>query len=290
VCAVIVTYNIGEAVHRCFDSIREQVAHVIVVDNGSDERTRRELDKLGSVDSVTIILNQRNEGIARAMNQGVKCALSKQYRWVLTLDDDSEATPGMVEKLLRAIQLLHQEGRGHVAIVGANQLDRNVGVFLSGFRSDGDSGPVEVGHLNSSGSLINCDVFNKVGFFDEALFMYYVDDDFCLRLQRVGFKLFLCPGAVLLHSEGSRQRRRFLWRTVCYDGYGTQARYYLTRNPIYILRKHHLGVHSYYAAATRLLKAYVKVVLYGKAPVSQILYGLRGLFDALRSRHGPLRL
>jgi hypothetical protein len=35
------------------------------------------------------------------------------------------------------------------------------------------------------------------------------------------------------------------------------------------------------------LNDYVKVVLYDEAPVSQILFGLRGLFDALRNRYGP---
>src|SRR5208282_2178837 len=42
ICAAIVTYNIAEAIRRCFDSIRGQVGHVIIVDNGSDELTLRE--------------------------------------------------------------------------------------------------------------------------------------------------------------------------------------------------------------------------------------------------------
>jgi rhamnosyltransferase len=289
VCAVIVTYNIGEAIHKCFDSIRDQVAHVIIVDNGSDEPTRQELNKLASANSATIVLNEKNEGIARGFNQGVKRAISKGYRWVLTLDHDSEATPGMVEKLLRAAQLLYQEGQRDVAVVGTNPFDKNAGAFLEGFRPDGDSRPVEVEHLISAGSLIRCDLFDKVGFFDEALFMYCVDDDFCLRLRRAGFKLFLCPRAVLLHKEGSKQKRRFLWRKALYDGYGKQARYYMTRNYIHILRRYHLDGHSYYLVAKKLLKDYVKVVLYDEAPMSQILFGLRGLLDALRNRYGPFK-
>ena len=288
VCAIIVTYNVGPAVHRCFDSIRDQVAHVIIVDNGSDEITRRELEKLASANSATIILNEKNEGIARAFNQGIKRAMGKGYPWVLTLDHDSEATPGMVEKLHRAAQVLHQKGHRNVAIVGANWLDKNTGVFIKGFLPEGDSHPVQVGHLISSGSLINCEVFNKVGLFDEALFVYCVDDEFCLRLRRAGFELFLCPGAVLLHSEGSRQKRRFLWRNTFYDGYGKQVRYYVTRNYIYIFRRHHPGARWCYSICKRLLKDYVNVVLYSEAPASHILFGLRGISDALRNKYGPI--
>jgi len=287
VCAVIVTYNIGKAIHKCFGSIRDQVGRVIIVDNGSDDITRGELDNLASRNSATIILNEKNEGIARAFNQGIKRAIGMGYPWVLTLDHDSEATPGMIEKLFQAIRVLGRESWRDVAIVGTNPLDRNAGAFLFPFRPDAESGPVEVEHLISSGSLINCEVFKKVGFFEEALFMYCIDDDFCLRLRRAGLKLFLCPGAVLLHSEGSKQQRKFLWRKAVYDGYDKRARYYITRNYVYILRKYHLGARKYYAVGNRLLKDYAKLVLYGEAPVSQILFGLRGLLDALRNKYGP---
>lgn len=58
VCAVIITYGIGAAVHRCFDSVASQVGQILIVDNGSDEITRRELEKLAASDSVTLIVNE----------------------------------------------------------------------------------------------------------------------------------------------------------------------------------------------------------------------------------------
>lgn len=90
VCAVIVTYNIGEAIHKSFDSISRQVGHVIIVDNGSNECTRQEPNKLASADSVAIILNERNEGIAGAFNQGVKAARGK-----LLLFGDGDIVPSL---------------------------------------------------------------------------------------------------------------------------------------------------------------------------------------------------
>ncbi len=69
ICAAIVTYDIGEAIHRCFDAIHSQVGHVLIVDNGSGETTRRELAEIAASNSVTLILNQRNEGVGHAYNQ-----------------------------------------------------------------------------------------------------------------------------------------------------------------------------------------------------------------------------
>jgi rhamnosyltransferase len=289
VCAVIVTHNIGEPILRCFSSIHHQVGRVVLVDNGSEEPTRRELDKLASQDSVTVILNERNEGIAHAFNQGVKWALDKGYGWVLMLDHDSTATPGMVELLIRAGEVLRQQGQGDVGIIGANPFDENGHVYLKGHRP-GDTGgkPIEIGHLISSGSMIAGRVFDKVGLFDEALFLYYVDDDFCWRLRKAGFRLFLCPEAVLLHREGGKETRSFLGRRVFYDHYGHSACYYLTRNAIYMMRKHALGFASSRWLVRRLVVDTIKVILYDPERFSKLRFSLNGLADALRGKFGPM--
>ena len=289
VCAVIVTYNIGEPIHQCFNSIRHQVGHVILVDNASDEPTRRELDKLASQDSVTVILNERNEGIPHAFNQGVKWALDKGCRWVLTLDDDSKASPDMVERLLQAAEVSRQLGQDDVGIIGANAFDENSRSYLNGYRP-GDRGgkPIEMEHVISSGSMIAGRVFERVGLFDEALFAYYIDDDFCWRLRKAGFRIFLCPDAVLLHREGAKEARRWLGRRVFYDRLGNSARYYPTRNALYIMRKHPLGFAYCRDIIRRLVRDTVKVLLYDPERFSRLRFTLNGLADALRGRFGPM--
>ncbi len=290
VCAVIVTHNIGEAIHKCVDSVRDQVGHIVAIDNGSDEPTRRELDKLSSANFVTIILNERNEGIARAFNQGVQWALGKGFQWVLTLDHDSQATPGMVEKLLQASEFLGKQGHRDVGVIAANPFDENAQLFLSR-RHPGDFGgqPAEMGELISSGSMIDCRVFDVVGLFDEALFVYYVDVDFCLRLRRGGFRLFLCAEAVLLHREGGKEIKRFLWRRIFYDNYGKCARYYITRNAIYMMKKHDLGFPYSYAVVRRLVTDHIKLLVYDRERFPKLRCSLNGLVDALRGRFGPMR-
>jgi rhamnosyltransferase len=289
ICAVIVTYNIGAAIHRCFDSIQAQVGHVIIVDNGSDEVTRRELKRLAASDSVTFILNERNEGLARAFNQAVQWARGKGFQWILTLDHDSEATPGMADKLVRAYETLARQGIQNVGVVGANPFDQNTQRFTTErCPREGGGMPCEEVDVISSGSLIPLRVFDVIGLYNEDLFIYYVDDDFCLRLGRGGFRVFLCPEAVLFHKEGSKEARRFFWRHAFYDHCGKHARYYLMRNTIYMMKKHDLSPSYKYLMVRRLAKDHVKILLYDRERFSVLWFSLKGLMDGFRGRFGEL--
>ena len=39
VCGIIVTYNIGNNLYKCFNSIEGQVEKLVIVDNGSNKET-----------------------------------------------------------------------------------------------------------------------------------------------------------------------------------------------------------------------------------------------------------
>jgi rhamnosyltransferase len=289
ICAAIVTYNIGEAIHRCFDSIKAQVGHVLIVDNGSGEPTRRELDRLAAFDSVTMILNERNEGVAHAFNQAVEWARSKGFQWILTLDHDSEATPGMVDKLVSAYAALERQGIQNVGVVGANPYDVNIQHFLLNGPEEDEENPLEEEiEVISSGSLIALRVFDKIGLFNEDLFVYYVDTEFCIRLGQGGFRVYVCPEAVLLHKEGSKKSHQFLWRHPNYDHYGKIARYYLTRNTIYMMRRYSLAPIHIHEIVRRNCKDHVKILLFDEERFSTLWFSLRGLVDGLRGKVGPL--
>lgn len=289
VCAVIVTFNIGSLVHRCYNSINAQVDHVVIVDNGSDLATREELDKIAPSDSVTLILNERNEGIARAFNQGVDWAQSKGFERILTLDHDSEATPGMVDKLLNGYATLQAQGIQNVGLICANAYDINSQYFISGCSPAANDALIDEGEVISSGSLIEARVFDTVGLFNEEIFVHYVDIDFCVRLQRGGYRVYLCPDAVLLHQEGTKERMRFFWRDVFYDRYSHEARYYLTRNTLYLMKRHFPLKSSITRwILRRLLMDHVKILLFDRERFVLFWFSLRGFVDALRGRAGGL--
>ena len=288
ICAVVVSYNIGEAIHRCIDAIQSQVGHVLIVDNGSNETTRRELDELAASDSVTLILNQRNEGIGHAYNQAVRWARDKGFQWILTLDHDSEAAPGMIDELVRGFAALESAGVRNVGIMAASPFDLNIQQYLYHEPREHGGLPLYQLEVFSSGSLIWLGVFDVVGPFNEDLFIYFVDIEFCRRLGCAGYGVYMCPEAVLLHREGSKEHHKFLWIDACYEHYGKEARYYLSRNTIHFLKKLRPCLHDFAEAATRLRRDHVNILLFDKDRLPVLWFSLRGIVDGIRGKVGPL--
>ena len=289
ICAAIVTYNIGEEIHRCFDSIKSQVDHVVIVDNASGEATRRELEMIAASDAVTLILNERNEGVAHAYNQAVRWALDKGFQWILTLDHDSEATPGMVDKLVKAYSTLKGQGIDDVGVVGANPFDVNIQKFLLYGPDEGGGTPLEDQmEVISSGSLISLQVFDTANLFNEDLFIYFVDTEFCTRLRRHGFKIFLCQDAVLLHKEGAKRCHRLLWWQFNYHHYGKTARYYLTRNLIYLMRRRLLSPGYPRGLLRSSLQDHLKILVFDEERFGVLWFSLRGLLDGLGGKVGAM--
>ncbi|WP_342462711.1 glycosyltransferase [Geobacillus sp. FSL K6-0789] len=98
VCAIVVTFNPDpQDFIRCLNSYKSQVDDVIIVDNGSNLSIINEIqEQINNEASITIIRNKTNNGIASALNQGIREAMRRGYEWVITFDHDSEVENGMV--------------------------------------------------------------------------------------------------------------------------------------------------------------------------------------------------
>ena len=267
VACVVVTYEIGRTVLPVLEAILPQVDRVFIVDNGSGGETQDALREIESAHpgTVEVVRNAENLGIAAALNIGIRRALEQGHAWVLTLDHDSVAAPDMVANLFRT----------HTDVA-----DRNPGI-LSPTHIDGSTGrkyrypifgqlffrhvtptdrPLSCSFCINSGCLIPKRVFETVGLFREEYFVYAVDTDFCRRVLRHGYSIFVSEKATLVHREGGG-RKLDLWifqfRT---PDWSARSQYYIFRNVVHDLRHNkvfswrvHEGLFLARAALTLLL-------------------------------------
>lgn len=67
--------------------------------------------------------------------------------------------------------------------------------------------------------LLRMERMTTVGFFDERFFLYYEDDDLCLRLFQAKLPMVLFPQVKVLHRSRGSVRGRSPWRSEYLRGY-----------------------------------------------------------------------
>ncbi len=208
-------------------SIVVQCEHLYLVDNGSSNiETVKKMLKQFDDFNITLILNKKNMGIAKALNQITAKADDDGYKWILTLDQDSVAPNNIIQEFLK------YTNKRNVGIICPVISDRNKGIEI--YRKEGI---IEQEECITSGALLYIDAWKKIGGFDESMFIDGVDFDICYRLRKHNFKILCVQNVILLHELGRIKYCRFLFWKVLVKNHSAFRKYYIARNTIYLARK-----------------------------------------------------
>lgn len=281
VSAVIITYNIDEKIIKVVNSIINQVENVIIVDNNSEKSTIKILNSFEQNTKIKVIYNNKNYGIAKALNVGIKRAKDLGSRWVLTMDHDSICNEKMIENMFSAIDTLKDKDK--IAILAPRVYEIRKQKFISK-EKELQKPYIDIKDCIQSGSLYNIEVFNKIGYFNEELFIYHVDYEFCERVLKAGYRVIQCNNTILNHEEGYKEKKKLLGITTYYNNYSDAAIYYITRNTVYMSR--------YYSITyiKRIIKDFVYILLFDKKRQEKIGYWNKGLKDGITNNLGEMEL
>lgn len=276
VSCVIVTYNTDESIFKVIESVYKQVYKVIIVDNGSNEHTKALLRKVSEKYDVDVIYNGSNLGIATALNIGIKEAIKYDSKWILTLDHDSIVDKSMIFNMLNYYNKLKEDEKENIGILAPEILD--VSINKSFYKVNNRRDYEEKDSVIQSGSLIKAELFKKIGYFVEELFIYFVDIEFCVNAITNGYKIIMVKGAKLFHEEGKKERRKFCGLEFTYDNYSIQAIYYISRNALYMFKKY-----KKYEFIKRIIYDFIKILL---AEPKKLKYLFIGIKDGVIGNYG----
>lgn len=233
ILAGIVLYNPNtQRLQENIEAIIPQVDSIVIVDNGSTESLYNNI--LETFDHISYIRNEKNMGIAYALNQICGYAYSHGYNWVLTLDQDSIATPGMVD-VYRSI------ANDEIGILGCWIHDRGYQIDESwGIKN----GTFETDWVITSAAFTNINAWKSCGGFDNGMFIEWVDWDICESMRKAGYKIMKTYKTKLIHELGHGTRLVMVRHHQMQVMNHKPIRYYYsTRNRIYMARKYkHIGL------------------------------------------------
>lgn len=276
IAAVVVLYNPSTDVLENIDSYIGQVDRVIAVDNTLtlDADLRAELAKR----SVDYIQMGGNKGIAAALNTGCRRAIDTGHGWALTMDQDSTAPANFTDGLAKC---LDQPDAERIAIVAP--LWEQVG----GLPEQTSASCRDLIFVMTSGNLLRLTAFQDLGGFREDLFIDHVDNEFCMRAKRRGWRIVQRQDVVLLHRMGTLQQVKFPVRCYITD-YSPLRRYYMVRNLLELRREFGREFPTWLESEYRhWRKELVKVILAEPRRFQKVKMMFLGWLDYRRRRFGP---
>jgi rhamnosyltransferase len=277
IAAVVILYNPDENILENINSFANQVEKVFVVDN-SDFSNEALLNKTDSFINVEYVFNNFNIGVAAALNIGAQRAIDQGFDYLLTMDQDSRASIGMVKELLSIIQ-----SSENVGIASAEHLD--IDIFNQ----------PEPKHLYmkdvlftiTSGNLLSLDAYKSVGGFLDMLFIDHVDHEYCLRLNKNNYKVIRTNRVLVYHKLGNTNRRKF-FRWIFYPSHHPPLRlYYRTRNRFLVDNLYKKSFPEYIKRDRRnFIRELFEIIAFEKNIWAKIKMIFQGYIDYKKNRFG----
>ncbi|MEN6356231.1 MAG: glycosyltransferase [Armatimonadota bacterium] len=286
ICAAIITYHPDSELSSRVCVIARQVDKILLVDNGSNEHESDILAETISQTGADIIHNTSNVGIAAALNQAVEWAREHGYAWLLTMDQDTLLAESAVSAYALALESVND---AKVAVMGANFNDKLTGLPLMPEDSFCGSAAMDVKTVITSGSLMSMEAVDAIGRFREDFFIDYVDDEYCLRALRMGFRVMLTREPLIEHAIGSPRWHSILGRKLISPHMSIERQYYISRNYVAMIKEFWRYERQWLVGMTKTrIKQIILLIMFEDHRAVKLWYAFKGLIDGLLGRMEPL--
>ncbi|HET9486883.1 MAG TPA: glycosyltransferase family 2 protein [Chryseosolibacter sp.] len=208
---VIPVYNRKEFTRACLLSLKNQTLQnhqIIIVDDGSTDGTSEMIAE--EFPGVTTLSGTGNLYWTAAINMGIRYALATGAEYVMTLNNDTVATPEFMEKMIFWSQKKPESLLGALDIDATSKKPYYGGeiihpiwntsrFLLDEIPEEKRTGLHSVSLFPGRGLLIPRKVFDTIGLFDEKKLPHYMSDyDFTTLAKHRGFEIYCNYDAKLL--------------------------------------------------------------------------------------------
>lgn len=222
---VIVSYNTRKITHQCLESIYRSFRsykskdkpsfEIILIDNASvkDDSAKYLSEYAKRHKNIVFVANKTNTGFGPANNQGVKLASGK---YVFLLNSDTVILKDAITKLFS----FYKKHEKTMHFIGPKLLNRDMtqqpsaapfytlpvifgALFLRGdYWGLTRSSPRtlrKVGWVSGAAIMTKKEYFEKVGGFDETIFMYMEEVDLLYRASKMKMTTYFYPKSKIVH-------------------------------------------------------------------------------------------
>lgn len=215
---IIPTIKRVDLVRKCVSSLISITKgidyEIIVIDDGSSQHEKRELQQLAKKYNFSLILKTHNTGFAKTVNYGIKAARGNFL--VLVNNDIIFTQASWLKKMVHTAKLDPQIGVVGCRLLYPNNRIQHAGISYyqkeNWLKHDHRAAPADfppavktkpIGFVTGAVMLIRRETIEQIGLLDESYFVACEDVDYCLRAREAGWLVMYCGEAKAIHLEGA---------------------------------------------------------------------------------------
>ncbi|MDP2304108.1 MAG: glycosyltransferase [Ignavibacteria bacterium] len=273
ICAVVIFYN---PVIETITNIRtyiNQVDRLYLIDN-SNTTSLSLLKDLDYEDKIVYLPNYDNLGMGKALNIGIQHAINDNYSFVLTMDQDTQLPFDYINRIFSAID--NFDGKG----------------IVTGFHDTANKKRIENKKKNvlttlMSGNVLNLNSYKALGGFEEKLFIDYVDNEFCLRLNSNKYKVIVIQNILISHNLGTIKEKKLFFKSIYTTNHSPLRLYYRTRNRIFCIKKYgYIFPGFVFVQLFSFIKEVLIIIIFEKEVLNKLSKMILGFFHSLQNKYG----
>lgn len=272
VTVIVVSFNSAHCMPRLGELLRD-LPHVSIVDNGSEDHTAQAVAE--HLPHALWLPQGKNLGFGAANNRALALVHTP---FALMLNPDCELDAHSVQALLEvahqfpeaalvAPQLIQTNGNPEVNYRWPSEFWKSTGPAATGVCC--------VGFICGAAMLARMSLFKREDWFDERFFLYYEDDDLCLRLFQKQRGMLLAPHIQATHRSRGSVRGKHPWRHEYLRGY------HHAQSKLIFIAKHHAPNAAIRQRRGLLLKTLLALPLRLLLPSPRLLARMVGRFIGL---------
>ena len=246
VSVITVNYNQPNFTLELLHSLQNisfQSIEIIVIDNGSSFNPEQLFKN--AFPNITFLRSKKNLGFAGGNNLGVKAS---KGNYLFFINNDARVTEGAIDQLINIFSKVSNLGivsplicfdpsiiNGNTDIIqfaGATKVHPITGRNKTIGRMEVDRNqynkPYPIAYVHGAAMMIPRSVLYEVGLMKEDYFLYYEELDWCERICKAGYQIYLEPRAKIYHAESVSTGKKSPLKT-----------FYLTRNRILFIRRNY---------------------------------------------------
>ena len=201
---IILAYKSAHIIENALDQIVNKGFNIKVIDNGSNDNIADLLQEKYANSGIELIMLENNVGFSRGNNVALKKVITK---YAFLLNPDAIIDPESIDNLV-----LEMEKDKNIALASPFSIT-NLDLTLEEKAQEienykktitilsEDDNKIETDFICGGYMLIKTKIFQKIGFLDENLFLYYEDNEISSRSIKNNYKNILIKNSYTAHSN-----------------------------------------------------------------------------------------